>query len=412
MKKKILEILKWSEKYTKTDMTYIAKGGFWLILNKVGILLASFITMVAFGNWLSQEAFGVYQYIIAGTSMVAILTLPGINTSIIKSIAQGKEGTLWVATKERFRWSILGSLGLLIASGWYFINGNALLGGGLLMAGILMPGEKIFTIFKPYWNGKKDFKNYTKYSLGFSFFFLLILIPAIYLTNNVLIIIFAYFISSIIFAGLFFLKTLKQVKNYEVDETAIPFGKSLTMMGTFQTIARHIDKIIVWKFLGPVQVAIYSFSILPINKIIGIIPVGPLALPKLGEKKIDRKRKKGVMAKFLKLFLVFIPMAVVLALIAPFIYGIFFPQYMESVKFFQVLTLLVAVGGPFVILDSALIVEVKTKYLYIIKTTVPAVKIGLFLALIPFYGIWGMVWAMIISEIIRGIFLVYYFKKL
>ncbi|MEX1013564.1 MAG: oligosaccharide flippase family protein, partial [Candidatus Paceibacterota bacterium] len=257
MKNKIKKILRWSQKYTKTDMFYATKGGFWLVLNKVGLLIVSFITMFAFGNWLDQGSFGVYQYILSGTVMAGIFSLLGINTSLIKSITKSKEGTLWIATKERFRWSILGSLGLLIASGWYFINGNILLGGGFLIAGILMPGEKVLTLFLSFWNGRKDFKKYMQYSLGYAFLSLLILIPAIYLTNNVLMIIFAYFISHIIFAGLFFLKTLKQVKNDEVDETVIPFGKNLTVMNVVETIASHIDKVIVWQFLGPIQVAIY-----------------------------------------------------------------------------------------------------------------------------------------------------------
>lgn len=412
MKERLKKILKWSEKYTKTDMTYVAKGGFWLTVNKAGLLLASFITMLAFGNWLPQEAFGTYQYIMSATVIAGIFSLEGINTAIVKSMSRGKEGTFWAGTKERFMWSLVGSLGLLIGAGWYFFQGNPLLAGGFLIASLLMPGERIFEMFQDFWNGRKDFKKRTQYTLLSVFLSLLILVPTIYFTNNVLIILLAYFGSHVLFEGGFYLKTLRKTKNDEVDKSAIPFGKNLTVMSGLSKIASHLDKVIVWHFLGPVQVAIYSFAILPINKIKGLIPVIPLALPKLGEKKIDEERKRGVWDKFLKLFLIFVPMAAVLAVIAPFIYEIFFPQYTESVIYFQSLTLLVAIGGPLSLLNSTLISEMKTRSLYIIRTASPLIKIALFISLIPFYGIWGMVFAILVSEIFQGGFLLYFFRKI
>jgi len=412
MRQKIKKILKWSEKYTKTDMTYVAKGGFWLIVNKIGLLLASLATMYAFGNWLPQESFGVYQYIMYATVIAGIFTLEGIPTAIVKSISQGKEGTFWAGVKERFKWSLVGSLGLLVGAGWYFFAGNMLLASGFLIAALFMPGERIFETFKDFWNGRKDFKKRTQYTLISVFLSLLVLIPVIYLTNNVLIILLAYFGSHILFEGFYFFKTTQKTTNNDVDESAIPFGINLTVMESLSKIAGHIDKVIVWHYLGPIQVAIYSFAILPINKIKGLVPVIPLALPKLGERKIDEKKKRGVWEKFFKLFLIFIPLALLLMVIAPYVYEILFPQYTESVIYFQALTLLAAIGGPLSLLKTALISEIKTKSLYIINTSFPVLKIILFISLIPFYGIWGMVWAILFSEVFKGVLLLYFFNKI
>ena len=35
LKKRLVHILRWSERYTKTDMVYFASGNFWLITSRV-----------------------------------------------------------------------------------------------------------------------------------------------------------------------------------------------------------------------------------------------------------------------------------------------------------------------------------------------------------------------------------------
>jgi hypothetical protein len=36
----------------------------------------------------------------------------------------------------------------------------------------------------------------------------------------------------------------------------------------------------------------------------------------------------------------------------------------------------------------------------------------LFVALIPFYGIWVMVWAILAAEIVNGVLVLYFFKRI
>ena len=43
VKQKIKDILLWSQKYTRTDMFYLAKGGFWWIFGNVCVLVVSFL---------------------------------------------------------------------------------------------------------------------------------------------------------------------------------------------------------------------------------------------------------------------------------------------------------------------------------------------------------------------------------
>jgi O-antigen/teichoic acid export membrane protein len=72
----------------------------------------------------------------------------------------------------------------------------------------------------------------------------------------------------------------------------------------------------------------------------------------------------------------------------------------------------VAVGGSFSLLSSTLISEIKTRSLYIVNIIYPILKIILFVALIPFYGIWGMVWAILAAEVVNGVLVLYFFKRI
>ena len=412
IKSRIKNFLIWSQKYTKTDMVYLAKGGFWLTTGKIGIMLISLGTMAAFANWLPAKTFGTYQFVISIAGIAAIAGLPGIKTALVRSIAKGKEGSLNIAFKEKFSWSLIGSAGLIILAGWYFINENFLLAGAFLVPAIFLPLKTSAGIFASFWQGKKRFDIRTKLSIALDLGIAATLITALFFTNKLWLILTAFLGSTAFFYTIAYLYTKNKVKNKEIDENLIPFGKSLTLMNVIVTIAEYIDKVILWKLLGPIDVAIYAFALKPIEKVRGFTPIQSLALPKLIEKSIEnKKQKKAIFCKFLLMFTVSIPLAVTVFLAAPFVYKFIFPQYMNSVIYFQALSLLIATL-PLGILGTAFISEMKTRYLYIINTAVPLFKIILFLSLTPFYGIWGIVIGLLSAEILRGILSIYFFWKI
>lgn len=410
IKEKLINLLHQSEKYTKTDMPYLIKGGFWLNIGKIATFITSFSIMVAFANFISQEAYGTYQYIISIVSLLAIFSLPGIDTALVRSIVHKKEGTLKLSIKEKMKFSLVGSVILFGVAVWYFVKGNFNLSLPFLVAAALFSFNQTFKIFPVFWQAKKDFYKKSKYSFLSSLFVALTIIPVIYYTENVFYLILAFFLSHTLFEGIFLLKTLKQVKNKDEDKKAISFGKHLTVMSSIASVAYQADKIILWKFLGPVQVAVYSFAHLLYIRIEELFPVSILALPKLSEKNI-KSIKKELLEKTFKLILLIVPLVIIGVIIAPYFYRIAFPQYMESVFYFQVLIFLLLLA-PFQILSSSLIVEMRKKALYITNTIIPFLKIALFIILVPFWGILGIVISILIAEFLRCLMYLYFFLKI
>ncbi|MFP4617000.1 MAG: oligosaccharide flippase family protein [Candidatus Paceibacterota bacterium] len=412
VKKRIARLLRWSEKYTKTDMIYIARGGFWMVLTRVFLLIISFATLAAFGNLLPSETYGTYQFIISTVGILSITALPGLGSAMIRSIAKKKEASFDLAFKTKLKWATLGSLALLLISGWYYINGNDLLAVAFLIVAPIFPLKMASGIFAGFWNGRKKFDKRMILKVSTDAGIAISVIIALFATDNLWIIIATFFFSTALFNFLAYLYTFKQVENEEIDEEMIPYGKNLTVMGFIGNIASHLDKIVIWKFLGPVEVAVYTFSYTPIKKLKGFLPINALLLPKLSESGVKgEKRKKKIFKKFLLMFAITIPFAALLAGAAPFVYKIVFPQYLDSVIYFQVLTTLVALL-PFTVLATSLVAEMQTKYLYISRTVVPTAKIVLFLVLTPIYDIWGVIFAVVFTVFMGGMINLYFFWRM
>jgi len=117
MKERIINFLRWTQNHTKTDMVYVVSGGFWWMTGKVGLFLISFATMAAFARWLPKEGYGTYQFVLSGLALLSIFTLPGVNTAIVKSIAQKKRGNARPGDKRKNEMGTFG-LSFVSGSGW------------------------------------------------------------------------------------------------------------------------------------------------------------------------------------------------------------------------------------------------------------------------------------------------------
>jgi O-antigen/teichoic acid export membrane protein len=166
--------------------------------------------------------------------------------------------------------------------------------------------------------------------------------------------------------------------------------------------AQQIDSIIIFQLLGPVQLAIYTFStIIPdrIRSMFGIIST--LAFPKLAEKDNDQSRA-SIKGKVWRLVFLSVIIIVIYVLAAPFIYRVFFPQYLETVFYSQVFALsLLAIASNIPV--PALFTQKKQGGLYVVSVGLPIAKIVISVIGILLWGIWGALIAKILHHIFQVI---------
>jgi O-antigen/teichoic acid export membrane protein len=199
--------LRWSEKYFKTDMVYLARGGFWLTLGQTISSLSSFLLVVAFANLLPKETYGTYKYVLSIAGILAISTLSGMSTAIIQAVARGYEGSLVPALKTKIRWGLLGGLAGLILAGYYFYQGNITLTVSFLISAVFLPFMDSFGIYDAFLQGRKLFDISAKYGIISQIIAVIILITTLFFTKNLFFILFVYFLD---FTSFFLFQTYSQ----------------------------------------------------------------------------------------------------------------------------------------------------------------------------------------------------------
>lgn len=394
----------------KTDMVYLAKGGFWLMLGEIIVSILVFVLAIAYANLLPKETYGTYKYILSLAGILSFFTLHGMNISLIQSIARGYEKVFVDILKIKIKFGFIGSFVSICIALYYYLNANIVLALSLLIVAIFIPFLDSFNVYTALLNGKKNFYKLSQYKIASQFFIITSIILILFLTKNLLIIIFSYFALWSMARIFFYFKTLKNNPlNNKLDEGVILYGKHLSFMGIFKLISNHIDKILLWHFVGPVSLAIYFFATAPVEAIRGPLgSLGSLVLPKLSSGNYE-KIKNPFLKKTLFLFLFLLPVTFIYILLSPYIYKFIFPQYLDSTLYSQIFALvLLLIPAGFI--NQILIAHKKKKELYWIQILTPSVKIALAVVLLPIYGIWGAIYTILLAQVfglLLNLFLLY-----
>jgi O-antigen/teichoic acid export membrane protein len=411
LKVKTHNFLRWTEQYTKTDMVYLAKGGFWLTLGQIVSSLSAFLLSLAFANLLPKETYGNYKYILSIVGILTIPTLSGMGTAITQAVARGYEGSLIPALKTKIRWGLLGGLASLILAGYYFYQDNTTLTISFLISAVFLPFMDSFGIYDALLQGKKLFDISTKYFIISQIIAIASLITVLFFTQNLFLIIFTYFASWTLIRFIFLKLTLKNFPlNQNQDTSTISYGKHLSLMGIISTIANYLDRLLIFHYLGAAEVAIYSIAIAPPEQIKSLFKsIGTLALPKFAQRDI-KDIKQNIGDKFLKLFLFGILIIGLYIVIAPFFYKIFFSKYLDSIFLSQLFSVSM-LNLTFFPASTVLTTKSKIKEQYIINIASSIFQIIAMIIFIIWFGLIGLVIARILTRFFGSFLSLFLFYK-
>jgi len=396
----IIRFLRWSEKYTKTDMVYLAKGSFWLSSSSIITAAVSFALAVAFANLISQETYGNYKYVLSIFGILCVSCLRGMDTAITQAAARGKDGSVVPGLYSKMRWSLLGSLGALAVSVYYFYFGNATLGYSFIVAAFFIPFMEPFGIFNAVLVGKKDFRLSSILGSAGQITAAIIILPVLIFTKNPILIFAVYcatWSATRLASLLYTLKKYPPNDNYEQGVNSYAFHA--TVIGITSIVIGSIDSILVFHFLGAANLAIMTFALAPVSQFRGLLSSpSVLAVPKLANQS-SSDIKKILYKRSASLFLMGAVLTIVYCILAIPFFHIFFPKYTSSIPFSMLfsITIMLQVGntlvGP-VINSRATLIPTRLLYLWNLPSVVIAVCA---LVLIPVFGIWGAVTGQLLS---------------
>jgi len=323
-----------------TNLRYIIKGGFWLTLGEIVSTATTFLSALVFANLLSKETYGIYNYVLSISGILAIPTLSGIGTAMTQAVAKGYEGSLIPAVKTKIRWGLLASLSALIVAAYYYIYGNSTLAIAFLIVAAFLPFLDAFGLYESFLYGRKLFDVASLYFILIQIITIAVLIGTIFITKNIFFILLAYFASWTFSKLIIFQLVLKKFPpNKKPDPEAITYGKHLSVVSIIGTIANYLDKLLVFHYLGAAELAVYSLAIGPPEQIKNLLSsFNILAFPKFTERTVA-EIKKAMARKFFQLFLLACFVIGSYILIAPYFYKIFFPKYLDSVFYSRIFAL-------------------------------------------------------------------------
>lgn len=394
------KLLKKSEKYTRTDMVYLAKGGFWLTLSQIIAMLSGLLLTIIFANLVPKETYGTYKYILSVIAILIIPSLTGMGTSVTQATARGYDGSFWSSIKIKMRWGILSSLASLILAIYYFINSNYTLAVSFSIITIFISFIDSLEIYQSFLQGKKLFDISAKFSILTQILSTLVIIITIVITSNIIYILLSYLLSYTIFRLIFSLKTKKYINNKKEDPDMVNYGKHLSLMSVISLIAMQLDKVLIFHYLGAIEMAVYSIAIAPPEYLKGIFKnISNLALPKFAQNNDSTNiDKKNLLTKILKFSLIIFVSSIIYIVAAPIIFKIFLPKYQDSIIYSQVFAI-----STFTLINIIPVTLMRarkmTKELYQYNFYSFGVQIILLLIFVQPFGLMGVIIARIIARI-------------
>jgi len=411
LKTYLYNLLRWSEKYTKTDMVYVGKSGFWLAVHQGIATIISFVLSILFAKYVSRDAFGIYKYILSVAGFVSAFSLSGMNTAIVRAVSQGRDGTFARSLPLQLRWTAGQFLVNASISGYYFFNGNTPYSIAFAIIAIFGPISTITNSFGSYLQGKQNFRTYSLYSIYSSSVYFVVIAAVTMFSPSFLYLVAAYFLSTALGNTYFCFRTLKKfpARNKELRTEDVQYAKRLSLMTIVGSAANQIDSIIVYQLLGPTQLAVYAFSTLVPDRLRGILGVlTSTALPKLAEK--STITAESMLRKQVVLALLAVMVIVIYIVSAPYLYYYLFNNYLEAVWYSQVYALSL-LALPSLITVPSLYAQRNERALVAINVGLPLIKLAISFGAIALWDILGAIIAKLIHYLLSALLSGYFVKS-
>lgn len=405
IKQKIYNFLRRSEKYTKTDMVYLAKGGFWVAFGQSINSILSLVLIISFANLLPKETYGLYRYILSLAGILNIFTLTGMNSAVARAVAAGNEGALKASVKYQFKWNILMLAAFWVLGGYYLANENTLFAASFFILGIFVPSTLALNTYGAYLEGKKEFKTASISSVISTLVYVVGILVAILLGGEVIWLIAAYAgatFASTTFFYIFVLRKFNPPAAATARET-LTYGRKLSFIRLIGPITAQLDKIILAHFWGPAQLAIYSLAMAVPARAISFIKnwVG-IGFPKFATKTPEeintvfyRRISQGMFIGG--------AIAVLYILTAPYLFKYLLPQYMTGVVYSQILAISFIFAMPNRYLSLIFESQKFSRLIFIRSAIQSVIAISLYMVLGILGGILGLVTAHVLNTLTSSI---------
>jgi O-antigen/teichoic acid export membrane protein len=379
------------------DVLYYIKGSFWAGVGQLSFGLLRFLQLLILAHLVDKQFFGEFQFILSVLAVVLVSSLPGIDTAIVQSVSNGYGHSLISGVSAKIRWSLFGSLALLLTAVFFKFFMPLDFWHVFAFAALVFPLYAGFAGVASYYRGKEDFRSAALCEVvinlaGFAGVMVVLFVQSL-LAMTLSMMLLVAFVSWVLYA-----RAASKVSGASKDAHLVSYGVNLTLMSLMAYVAMYVDRFIVAGLLGFENLAVYSIAV-SITLFLALSGrlFGMVLLPKMSRARPDQiGRIKRVFWLF---FLVVAGFSALVALSLPFVWPFLFSKYAEALPYAQFSMAYAAFFLPSSVLLSYFQGQKKTKLLYAYNISSGILSLVLLAVLVPFFGIWGAV----SSKIILGI---------
>lgn len=394
--------------FLQFDVSYFLKAGFWLFFGQLGSSLLRLLQVVLLAHFVDKAFFGEFQFVYGVVAVLLLFSLPGLDTSLVRSVAKGFDGSLLVAVRSKVRWGYFGSLVLLVLSLFFWLNDSSLW-FVFLLCSFVFPVYGGFGSILAFYRGKEDFRSSALFDILFVFVSTLALIVVLFVSGS-LAFIFAGMLVAVSVAYLCVLFFVSKKLSSRVDSGMLSFGKHLTLINFFNYFTPYADRFVIAGLAGFEAVAVYSVAVI---LTISLTNSGKLftilLLPKLSRSSSCVFHVKRLFWLVCLGFLLFI---LCLILVVPFVFPLLFPvDYLGAIFYAQLALLYLVFFLPSCVLYAFLLERKDTKVLFVYNVGLGVLNLLLLGLFVPFFGVLGAVLVKILVGLFGFVFLVFVFFR-
>lgn len=400
LKKQIVTFLLWSQKYTKADMLYIARGGFWIALAQALNSLLSLILIIAFANLLPKETYGLYRYILSIGGVLTIFTLTGMNSAVSRAVAKGQDGILRPAVHYQIKWNAMMSVACILLGAYYYAHDNTVFAFSFMVLAVFTPLTLAFNTYSAFLEGKKEFKRANILNIASTLTYTTGTLALLLVTDDVIWLIGMYACATFIPAFVFYLYILRTfTPPTEPNAETLKFGRELTYLRMIDPVIGQIDKIILGHFWGPAHLATYTLALAVPNRITLFIK----SWVTVGFPKFSTKSTSEINTVFVKRLMqgLFVGglIALIYACTVPILFVYVLPQYLDSIFYAQLLGLGIIFALPNRYMSLLFTSQGESKRLFVRSFVMSIIQIILYITLGVWGGLLGLIYANILSHV-------------
>lgn len=393
MRAHITRTLDWLEHRFETDVRYLAKSSAWLMTSQVALALFSLVSAWAFANFISQDTFGHYRFALSIIGILALTTLTGMSTAVTRAASRGFGATIRPALLLKIRYGLLGMVAGLCVAGYYALNDNLVLASAIALGSIFIPFKDTFSIFDALLQAARRFDLSTYYRLITQAVSLACVVTTLLLTDNLFLLLLSYLLPLAAMQLFFYRYTLRHHPTKGVvDHSALQYGKHLSVLGALGGFTGYFQNIMLFHFLGAPALAMFYFAVAPTEQMRSVTSqVEPILFPKIASDEWKLGSFGSLFKKYAPFLLLVTGGALLYIGLAPFFFSIFFPQYMNTVLFSQLFAPTIIVTAANTLLMTIVKAKGMLKIQYLTNAIDTVFGLGINIALIYFFGLYGLI---------------------